>query len=224
MLASLSRLEELYNSLDTKEIQAHFTFSRTLKQRLIMHKKFLFVAIIGMIAISPSFAQVDVKVGPLGPLFGTLNLRSEFGLADNFGLEATVGGSWNKINFDEGEDLKNTTLRFGVNGRYYFNPSDIGLDKFYLGLYSRYSSGKARSTAEDSDEYNTNRFSGGFLVGFKTFSRNERLHFDFNLGFGRAFLYNIDAINDSEPVNLSDIPFLNFDLPTTIAIGYRFGK
>ena len=189
-----------------------------------MLKNSLFIAIICLLAISPTFAQIDVKVGPLGPLFRTLNLRSEFGLADNFGLEAIIGGSWNKINFNEGSDLKNTTLRFGVNGRYYFNPSDIGIDKFYVGLYSRYSSGKATSTAQDSDEYNTNRFAAGFLFGFKTFARNERLHFDFNLGFGRAFLYDIKALNNAATVNLSDIPFLNFDLPTTITIGYRFGK
>lgn len=190
-----------------------------------MQKYLTLTAVICMAAISSSFAQVDVKVGPLGPLFGTLNVRSEFGLADNFGLEAIVGGSWNKINFNsENEDLKNTTFRFGVNGRYYFNPSDIGLDKFYTGLYTRYSAGKARSTAENADEYNTNRFSGGFLVGFKTFARNERLHFDFNLGFGRAFVYNIDGIGDAEPVDLSNIPFLNWDFPTTLVIGYRFGK
>lgn len=188
-------------------------------------QKFLFLAaIMSMIALTRSFAQVDVKVGPLGPLFGTLNLRSEFGLAENFGLEATVGGSWNKINFDEGNDLKNSILRFGVNGRYYFNPSEVALDKFYIGLYSRYSAGKARSTEENADEYNTNRFSGGFLVGFKTFSRNQRLLFDFNLGFGRAFVYKIKGIGNAEPVNLSDIPFVNLDLPTTLAIGYRFGK
>lgn len=189
-----------------------------------MQKNVILAVVICMAAISSSFAQVDVKVGPLGPLFGTLNVRSEFGLADNFGLEAIVGGSWNKINFDEGDDLKNTTLRFGVNGRYYFNPSEIGLNKFYTGLYTRYSSGKARSTAENADEYNTSRFSGGFLVGFKTFARNERLHFDFNLGFGRAFVYNIKGIGNAEPVNLDDVPFLNWDLPTTLVIGYRFGK
>lgn len=189
-----------------------------------MQKYLILTAVICMAAISSSFAQVDVKIGPFAPLFGTLNLRSEFGLSDNFGLEAVVGGSWNKINFNEGDDLKNTTLRFGLNGRYYFNPSDIGLDKFYTGLYTRYSSGKARSTAEGADEYNTNRFSGGFLVGFKTFARNERLHFDFNIGFGRAFVYNINGIGDAEPVDLSAIPFLNWDLPMTMVIGYRFGK
>lgn len=189
-----------------------------------MYKHLVILAIIGTIASTSSFAQVDVKVGPLGPLFGTLNLRSEFGLSDNFGLEAVLGGSWNKINFDEGDDLKNTILRAGINGRYYFNPSEIGLDKFYIGLYSRYSSGKARSTAENSDEYNTTRFAGGFMFGLKTFSRNERLHFDFHLGVGRAFVYNIKAIDDAEPVNLGDIPFLNVDIPLTVAIGYRFGK
>ncbi|WP_353481510.1 DUF3575 domain-containing protein [Haliscomenobacter sp.] len=188
-----------------------------------MQKNYFFIAILCLIANATLFAQVDVKIGPFGPIFGTLNLRSEFGLADNIGLEATLGGSWNKINFNEGSDLKNTTLRAGVNGRYYFNPSEIGLDKFYGGLYTRYSSGKATGTSDStSAEYNTNRFAAGFLFGFKTFARNERLHFDFNLGFGRAFVYNIKALNNADPINLGDIPFLNIDLPITIAIGYRF--
>jgi hypothetical protein len=189
-----------------------------------MQTKISLLAILCLVALNTAVAQVDVKVGPLGPLFGTFNLRSEFGLAKDFGLEATLGGSWNKINFEDSEDLRNSVLRAGVNGRYYFNPTDLGLDKFYVGLYTRYSSGKARSTAENSDEYNTNRFSGGFLFGFKTFSRNDRFLFDLNIGFGRAFVYNIEGIGDAEPVNLEDIPLLNVDIPTTLAIGWRFGK
>lgn len=187
-----------------------------------MLKNLLAIAIICSIVITPSFAQVDIKIGPLAPIFGTLNLRSEFGLADNIGLEAVLGGSWNKINFDKSTDLKNRTLRFGLNGRYYFNPSDIGLDKFYVGLYSKYASGKASSSEDSTKEYNTNRFAGGFMFGFKTFARNERLLFDFNLGLGRAFVYNIKALNNADPVNLSDIPFVNLDIPITVTIGYRF--
>ncbi len=188
-----------------------------------MQKNLFLTAVICMAAISTSFAQVDVKIGPFAPLFGTLNVRSEFGLSDNIGLEAVVGSSWGKIKFDS-INVKATTLRFGLNGRYYFNPSEVGLDKFYVGLFTRYSSGKWRSREEDSDEYNTNRFSGGFLVGFKTFARNERLHFDFNLGFGRAFVFNVDGIGNAKPINLNKIPIANLDLPMTMVIGYRLGK
>jgi hypothetical protein len=188
-----------------------------------MLKNLLAIAIICSIVTTSSFAQVDVKIGPLAPIFGTLNLRSEFGLADNIGLEAVLGGSWSKINFSKSADLKYRPLRFGLNGRYYFNPSDIGLDKFYIGLYSRYASGKAVSTIDSTTiDYNTNRLAGGFMFGFKTFARNERLLFDFNLGLGRAFIYNFKPLNNAAPVNLSDIPFVNLDIPITVTVGYRF--
>jgi hypothetical protein len=37
-------------------------------------------------------------------------------------------------------------------------------------------------------------------------------------------VYNIDGIGDAEPVDLSEIPLLNWDIPMTMVIGYRFGK
>jgi hypothetical protein len=41
-----------------------------------MQKNYLFIAILCLIANATLFAQVDVKIGPFGPIFGTLNLRS----------------------------------------------------------------------------------------------------------------------------------------------------
>ena len=59
------------------------------------------------------------------------------------------------------------------------------------------------------------------MVGYKLVARNEKLVFDFNLGFGRT-LQNKISLSDSEPVNLNNIPFVNWDIPATLSIGYRF--
>jgi Protein of unknown function (DUF3575) len=171
-----------------------------------------------------SYAQVDLKIGPLGPIFGTLNVRSEFGLSDNFGLEATVGAGWNTLTINDEPELRNRVLRLGLNGRYYLNPSELGQDKFYLGMYSRYSRGSANTTDQAlNDSYNTDRFSIGFLTGIKFFARDDRFLFDFNLGIGRAFVYRFESIGDSDPIDLSGVPLLNLDIPFSIMIGYRFG-
>jgi Protein of unknown function (DUF3575) len=187
-----------------------------------LHKILALALIIGCVVNSS--AQVDLKIGPLGPVFGTVNLRSEFGLSDNFGLEATVGAGWNTLTINDEPELRNRVLRLGLNGRYYFNPSELGQDKFYLGMYSRYSRGSAKTTDVDIDDvYNTDRFSVGFLTGIKFFARGDRFLFDFNLGIGRAFVYRFDAVDGSEPIDLSGVPLVNLDIPLSIMIGYRFG-
>lgn len=182
----------------------------------------LTLIILAFLAIAPPLkAQVDLKVSPFGLLFSNIVLRAEFPVAEAVGIELQGGAGWNKINFDEEDDLKTSTLRFGANGRYYFSP-EVGLDKFYLGAYARFAAGKGSSTA-DTDEYNTTRFSVGTLFGYKVLAKNQKLLFDFNLGFGRALIYKFDPIGDTaDNVDLSDIPLLNWDIPATIAIGYRF--
>jgi hypothetical protein len=172
-----------------------------------------------------SYAQVDLKIGPLGPVFGTVNLRAEFGMSDNFGLEATVGAGWNTVTINDEPELRNSVFRVGLNGRYYLNPSELGQDKFYLGMYSRYSRGSAKATDVDlNDTYNTDRLSIGFLTGIKFFARGDRFLFDFNLGIGRALIYKFEAIDNSEPLDLSGVPLVNLDIPLSIMIGYRIGK
>ncbi|MBK8880302.1 MAG: hypothetical protein IPN74_17790 [Haliscomenobacter sp.] len=57
---------------------------------------------------------------------------------------------------------------------------------------------------------------------FKTVSRNGHLLFDFNVGFGRALVYKIEGDNPEDDIDLSDFPFLNWDIPVLVGIGYRF--
>ncbi len=164
-------------------------------------------------------AQVDVKISPLNLLFGNLAGSAEFGVAPNVGIETTLGHTWNKITID-GEEYKSSKPRFGVNARYYFNPNEKGLNNFYGAVYTRFSNAHLTRTS-DSITGNYKRVGAGFMFGYKLVSRNERLVFDFNLGFGRT-LHNRISMKDSESVNLNNIPFVNWDIPGTISIGYRF--
>jgi Protein of unknown function (DUF3575) len=163
-------------------------------------------------------AQVDLKVNPVGLLFKNLSAAAEFGLAENIGLEVTGGVGWNQLNLTGEDNFKGSIIRVGANGRYYFNPKN-SIDGFYAGIYTRYAGGAYKF---EEERFNSTRFSGGFIFGYKVVARNEKLLFDFGLGFGRAFVFKLTDPNDStNTANLDDIPFLNWDIPFYISIGYR---
>ncbi|MCA0235400.1 MAG: DUF3575 domain-containing protein [Bacteroidetes bacterium] len=169
-------------------------------------------------------AQVDVKINPIGLLFSNLNVAAEFGVSDNFGVEVAPGFGWNRLNLLNDNDYSGSVVRVGVNGRYYLNPNDKGLNGFYIGGYTRYAGGTYTYKGDtETDKFNSTRFALGFLVGGKIVARNEKLIFDFGTGFGRALVYKFTDPNGSDEVDLSDIPFANWDIPFYLSIGYRFG-
>lgn len=165
-------------------------------------------------------AQVDIKVNPLGLLFNNINASVEFGVKDNFGIEVTPGFGWDKLNLFNDGDYKGQVYRLGVNGRYYLNPTEKGLNGFYIGGYTRYKGG--RFTLE-GDQVDMNKFSLGFILGGKVVAQNGRLIFDFGTGFGRALLFELTDAASGEQEDISDIPIANWDIPLYISIGYRFG-
>lgn len=184
------------------------------------------VALLCLFVFNPLHAQVDLKIGPVGLLFKDLNLGIEFGVNENVGVEVTPGFSWGVLNFaDPDDDYNGSILRIGANGRYYFNPSEKKLNGFYAGAYTRYAGGKYTFDDDASnthEEIKSTRIAGGLLLGAKIVAGNERLIFDFGLGFGRAFVYDFEDQNDpSNNVDLSNVPFINFDLPINLKIGYR---
>lgn len=179
-----------------------------------------------ILTVSTVSAQVDIKIGPLGLLFSNLNLGVEFGVGSNIGIELTPGIDWKALNLVADDNFKGTAMRIGVNGRYYFNPTEKKLNGFYAGLYTRYGAGKYSYTDPDTnekDEASSTRFAGGFLMGGKIVAKNERLIFDLGIGLGRAFIYKFEDENGMEDYDLSGVPFLNFDLPINLKIGYRIG-
>ena len=182
-------------------------------------KIFFIFFIFSFFTLSQVNAQVDVKISPLNLLFGNIAGSAEVGISPNIGIEATLGHTWNKITLD-GNEYKSSKPRFGGNVRYYINPNEKGLNNFYAAFYTRFSNAHLTRTS-DNVTGNYKRVGTGFMVGYKLVNRSEKLVFDFNLGFGRT-LHNKISLNDSKPVNLNNIPFLNWDIPGTISIGYRF--
>ncbi len=181
------------------------------------------LALFCFLSIHSVQAQVDVKINPVGILFNNLNAAVEFGIKDNFGIEVTPGFGWNKLNLENDNDYKGNVLRLGVNGRYYLNPNDKGLNGFYIGAYSRYAGGSYKFESDsETEKFNSTRLSLGFLLGGKVVARNEKLIFDFGTGFGRALIYKFTDPDGQDEANLSDIPFLNWDIPFYITVGYRF--
>lgn len=165
-------------------------------------------------------AQTDIKISPFGLLFNRGIARIEFPAATNVGVEVLGGAAWNSFDFEDQGDIRFQNYHLGVNGRYYFSPSK-GLDKFYLGAYSKFNGGTARDKSTDAT-LQTTRLSLGTLIGFKTLAKNEHLLFDFNVGLGRALIYKIEGDAGSNDINLSDFPILNWDLPVLVGIGWRF--
>ena len=179
----------------------------------------LALIIISILALTKTTAQVDVKISPLNLILGNIAGAVEVGVSPNVGIEATLGHSWTKLTID-GNEYKSSKPRFGINARYYFNPNEKGLNNFYGALYTRGSNAHLTRTS-DNVTGNYKRVGAGFMVGYKLIARNEKLIFDFNLGFGRT-LQNKISLSDSEPVNLNNIPLVNWDIPATLSIGYRF--
>jgi hypothetical protein len=167
-------------------------------------------------------AQVDLKINPIGLLFSNLNVAAEFGVSDNFGVEVAPGFAWNSLNLSDDNDFRGNLFRVGVNGRYYLNPNEKGLNGFYIGAYTRYAGGSYKFEDDtETQKYSSTRFALGFLLGGKIVARNEKLLFDFGTGFGRALVYKFTDQNGTDEVDLSDIPFANWDIPFYISIGYR---
>jgi hypothetical protein len=163
-------------------------------------------------------AQVDVKINPIGLLFSNIDAAVEFGVKDNVGIELKAGYAWPNLNFGGEEDYTSSIVRLTGDARYYFNPSK-GLDRFYAGAYAKYAGGKSTFGEE---EITQTRVALGFLFGTKIVARNEKLLFDFHLGFGRALVSTFDSNLSDDDVETDDIPFLNWDIIGQLAIGYRF--
>jgi len=171
-----------------------------------------------------AFAQVDLKINPIGALFGNPDVSADFALSDKFSVEGGLG--LNLGSFSIGElSYKRSGFGAFAAGKTYFNPED-GADKFGLGVYSKFRSIKSKVDGTDSstDNYTRNRFAVGLLCGWKWVS-DKNILFEIDLGAGRAFVDNIEFDNaSSTSVEVDDIPALSVDLLVRFAVGYRFNK
>lgn len=169
-------------------------------------------------------AQIDVKVNPIGLIFNSPDVSVEYGVTNNFGVEGVVSVDYGSYKISDVE-YKNSGFGARLNGKYYFSPNR-GLDKWYVGAYGRFKSGKAKTTATNSTSSNTSdvkskRITGGMLFGYKYVSAGNFVLEVFT-GVGRNFVSNYEY-SDGSNADLSNIPLANLHVPIGISLGYRFG-
>jgi len=128
-----------------------------------------FLALFLLAASTTVQAQVDLKINPIGLLFSNLNVAAEFGVSENFGVELAPGFAWNSLNLANDDDFKGSLVRVGVNGRYYLNPNEKGLNGFYIGAYTRYAGGSYKFEDDtETQKFNSTRFAWAFCWAAKS--------------------------------------------------------
>lgn len=100
-----------------------------MKKKILTLSTFMLIAAYG-------FAQIEVKLNPIGLLFGQIPISGEYLINDDMGAEVTVGYYFKKES-GFNDVSKSSGLVSNVLFKYYFNPEKGG-DKFYAFPYFRY--------------------------------------------------------------------------------------
>jgi hypothetical protein len=180
-------------------------------------KILLSLAIFCMSRLS-TYAQTDVKINPIGALFGSPDISAEFGVNESVGIEPLLGISFGSVTVLD-EKFKSSGFRVGAIGKYYFNP-DKGTDKFWAGLYLRGGGSTSKTSGSTNESFSNRRMSAGLALGYKWVSR-KNIVFELGFGAGRALINKFEV--ESGSVNLAEVPLLNIDILGRISVGYRFG-
>lgn len=171
-----------------------------------------------------SYAQIDLKINPIGALFGSPDVSADFALSDKFSVEGGLGLNLGKFEIGSTEYKRSGFNVFAV-GKHYFNP-DKGADKFGVGIYSKFKNINSKTSIDgvaDDDNYTRTRLALGLQIGWKKVSDSGFI-FEFDLGAGRALVDNIKFDSETAGISEDDVPSLNIDALIRIAIGYRFSK
>jgi len=157
---------------------------------------------IALLFFSNANAQTELKLNPIGSLFGAPKFAIELGVEEFVGIEGSLF-----LNLNENWILyENVVFEVQPSIKYYFAPKK-GMDGWNTAAYF-----KLRKNIENED-YNglsksSTNFSIGFFVGHKWISKHNII-FEVNGGLGRIL---------SEKSNLA------IDYVGVLSIGYRFNS
>jgi len=185
-----------------------------------MKKSILLIA--ALVVVTMASAQIEVKINPVGALFGSPDVAAEYFVSDNFGAELTLGlvsGSAGLANSLNDWDPKRSGFGVMGMGKYYFSP-DEGCDKFFAALYLRQRSWKVDDkNSDDYPGFSRSIFAGGFALGYKWVG-DSGIMLEIAGGAGRAFSEKNEWLNvDNQGI---EFPNLGLDAITRLAVGYRF--
>ncbi len=168
---------------------------------------------IALLGAFSAYGQVEVKVNPLGLLFGSYNVIAEVPASETFGIEGKVG-FFNRDNDLGIVEYQYSAFNVEAAGKFYFNPRE-GFDRFYVGPYAKFNTGNWEEQIDGERlEIGSTRLSIGLLVGHKWVADSGFI-FELGLGAGRAI------VNEIDDTDLDDLLF-DLDLTGRLAIGYRF--
>lgn len=179
--------------------------------------KKLLTLVVTILSLSSVFAQTEIKINPVGAIFGSPDVSVEFAVNEDVGIEPFIGVNFTKLTVDN-TTYKSSGFGYGAIGKYYFSP-EKGIDKFYAGLYLRGGSSKFTSSSSN-DNFSSTRLGLGLSLGYKWVSR-KNVVFEIGGGLGRKLVGKYS--NASGNVNTADIPLLNIDGYLKFSVGYRFG-
>ena len=185
-------------------------------------KKLFFAVVIAAFTMTSAFGQMEVKINPLGAMFGRPDISGEYIVSDVFGVEAGVSFAFGKatgVSSNLFGDATQSGLGFKVAGKYYFSPDDGG-DGWYGGIYLRQESLKITyDSANQNSDYTSNVFAGGVEFG-KKWVYDSGFLIELALGVGRPFSEKREFSNSNSDYN-EDFK-IGIDLTGKFAIGYRF--
>jgi len=184
-----------------------------------MKMKFLAIGVFMLLA-KFSFAQnFEVKVNPIGLIFGTIPVSAEYVLNENMGVELTAEYNYNKGSYFDGTTKASGIVVAGLY-KYYFKPHDGG-DGFYAFPYLRYANRKFTFDDTTYGEVTATytAFGAGFGLGYKWVAESGLL-IDFGAGVGKnfngSFSYSDPNYSSTDDVT---IPINGI---FRISLGYRF--
>ncbi|NNC82970.1 MAG: DUF3575 domain-containing protein [Flavobacteriales bacterium] len=165
--------------------------------------------------------EVELKINPVGALFGFFDVAGEYMVNENFGAELSLGLVTGKATTVDVEGADPTKSGFGVMGygKYYFSP-DQGCDRFYAGVYLRQRSWKVEDgDNEDYAAFKRSIVGAGIGVGYKVVGDSGIL-FEIGFGIGRAISEKNEWVDENNEGG--EFPNLGVDGIGRLAVGYRF--
>lgn len=194
-------------------------------QKLRFIKVLLITGIVGLANVS-SFAQVEVKLTPIGVIFNQPKLSIEYIIAEDIGIQGTAGVYYGKIPFfTDLKHVEQSGYLFQLSGKYYFKNTEKKADRFYIGLYGGAQSREFKGSVltsnnrgnNDEDKSKLSSLPVGFMAGFKWLGERGLL-LDVSMGFGRMLNSQMQYNNEKH----IDDTEINIDAFTKIELGYRF--
>lgn len=181
----------------------------------------LLIVSLAFLGFSTAKAQIDASISPFALIWGNPNVSVDFGLSEDFSVEATLGVRFGNSIFSSIEDYDRFRVPITVAGKYYFSPK-YGADGFYGSLWTKMVNVNVDFVDNTRSDYNRFRIGLGIGAGYKVVSKGG-IFFDIGAGIGRRVFENTN-FDDSQLVQdlLDDIFAIMFI--SKIGVGYRFGS